>query len=111
MQTSVRQQLIHESIQLVEVARPLVEAVGRRDRDLGQQLRRALSSVALNVAEGFGNGAGNARLRFQTAKGSLHEAEAGLRLAVAWGYLQREAISPVLHAADALGARLYGLAR
>ena len=43
---------------LITLARPLVEGVARRDRDLGSQVRRALSSVALNVAEGFGSAAG-----------------------------------------------------
>lgn len=43
--------------------------------------------MALNVAEGFGNAAGNARLRFESAGGSRYEAQAGLRVAIAWGYV------------------------
>ena len=71
----------------------------------------ALSSVALNVSEGFGSAAGNARLRFESARGSLYEALAGLRVAVAWGYLSAEECAPVLMAGDPLAARVFGLGR
>ena len=56
----LRQQLLEQVLSLIELARPLVEAISRRDRDLGSQLRRALSSTALNLTEGFGSQAGNA---------------------------------------------------
>jgi len=46
--------ILEHSLEVVELARPLIEAVYRRDRDLALQLRRAISSVALNLAEGFG---------------------------------------------------------
>ena len=42
---------------------------------------------------------------------ALYEAQAGLRVAVAWGYLPVGAVDPVLEALDRLGGRLYGLAR
>lgn len=48
---------MNESFTSIQVARPLVDAVGRRDRDLASQIRRALSSVALNVGEGIGHAA------------------------------------------------------
>jgi hypothetical protein len=35
------------AIHAIETLRPVVEAVQRRDRDLADQLRRALSSVAV----------------------------------------------------------------
>jgi len=111
MHTPLRQVVLDQSLQLITLAQPLVAVVLRRDRDLGAQLRRALSSVALNIAEGFGTGAGSARLRFETARGSLYEAQAALRVAVAWAYVDSGAVAPVIAAADALAGRLYGLAR
>src|SRR5204862_7483684 len=90
MPIPLRQQLLEHALQIIELSRPLVAAISRRDRDLASQLRRALSSVALNLAEGFGSARGNERLRFETARGSLCEAQAGVRVAVAWGYFSAE---------------------
>ncbi len=111
MNTTLSQELLDRIITIITGARPLVEAVGRKDRDLESQLRRALSSVALNLAEGFGCHAGNARLRFRTALGSLYEARAALRVAGAWGYLDGASANRVVAELDSLGARLFGLAR
>ena len=87
MHIPLRQQLMDETLHLVEFTAPLVRHISRRDRDLASQIRRALSSVGLNLAEGFGNAQGNSRLRLESARGALYEAQAGLRIAVAWGYL------------------------
>jgi four helix bundle protein len=111
MHSPLRQLILEQVLQVIEQARPWVEAIARRDRDLGSQIRRALSSVALNVAEGFGSAAGNARLRFESARGSLYEGQAGLRVGVAWGYLSSEQCAPLLSAMDQIGARLFGLIR
>ena len=111
MRTHLHQDILEHAIEVIALARPLVEAVARRDRELASQLRRALSSIALNLAEGLATEAGNARLRFETARGSLCEAKAGLRVAVAWGYLSAEIAAGVLEHLHALGARVFGLAR
>ena len=111
MHSPLRQQLLDSALLIISQARPLVDAVARRDRDLGSQLRRALSSVALNLAEGLGSAAGNARLRFESARGSLYEAQAGLRVAVAWDYIAAEDCSAVLSALEQLAGRIYGLIR
>jgi len=110
MHNPSRQLLLDSILQLVEQARPLVEAVAKRDRDLASQIRRALSSVALNAAEAFGNSAGNTRLRMQSALGSFYEARAGLRVAAGWRYIPPEECAALLAANDQLGARLYTLA-
>ena len=111
MTTTLRQQLLEQSITIIGQARPLVEAIGRKDRELGSQLRRSLGSVALNVAEGFGAHAGNARLRFRTALGSLYESQAALQVAAAWGYVEQQETSRVVAALETFGGRLYGLSR
>jgi four helix bundle protein len=111
MPIPLRQQVLEQVIGVVELARPLVASIARRDRDLGSQIRRALSSVALNLAEGFGSAAGTARLRFESARGSLYETQAGLRVAVAWGYVAAAEVAPALAALDHLGGRVFGLVR
>jgi four helix bundle protein len=96
---------------VIELARPLVEAVQRRDRDLASQLRRAVSSIALNLAEGFGCTGGNRRLRFETALGSLKEAQMAIRISLAWGYFSQSVAAETVTSLEVLGGRVYGLAR
>jgi len=74
-------------LEAIEALRPLVARVRRRDRSLADQLVRAATSVALNIAEGDASDPGNQRARFSTAAGSAAEALAALKVAVAWGYL------------------------
>ncbi len=111
MTTPFRYQVLQHVAALITLARPLVEAIHRADRDLASQIRRALSSIGLNIAEAFGNDAGNARLRFRTARGSLYEAEAGIRIAIAWAHITEEQAQAALEMLDSLGARIYGLSK
>ena len=103
--------LLEHALAVTALTRPLVDAIQRKDRDLASQVRRAINSIALNVAEARGVASGNSRLRFETALGSLYEAQAGLKLALAWGYFTQSAAAEALEALHALGARVYGLAR
>jgi len=103
--------ILEHSLAVVELARPLVETIQRKDRDLASQLRRTISSVVLNLAEGFGAASGNSRLRFESAKGSLNEAQAGIRVAVAWRYIPQAAANEVLESMHLLGGRIYGLCK
>ena len=75
------------ALQVVREVVPLLEQIGRHDRDLERQLRRALTSVPLNLAEGSYSAGGNRRARYHTAAGSMREVIAGLEVAQALGYL------------------------
>ena len=79
-------QVAQLSIEVVEALRPLVPRIRRHDRSLADQLVRAASSVALNIAEGEHSDPGNRKARFYSAAGSANETLAALRVAVAWGY-------------------------
>ena len=74
----------------------MIGAIERRDADLARQLRRAASSVVLNLAEGSGSFGGVRTQRYRTALGSARETEACLRTAEAFGHI--EAVRPQLRA-------------
>jgi four helix bundle protein len=103
--------VVEHALGVIQLLRPLVAVIGRRDRDLASQVRRAASSIALNLEEGFGHSGGNARLRFESALGSAREAHAGLRVALAWGYVSPELAHPALQSLNSLVGRVRGLAR
>jgi four helix bundle protein len=111
MNTTLRQQLLDQVIVIIQRARPLVEGIERKDRDLSAQVKRSLNSIALNVTEAFGVRAGNSRLSFRRAQGELYESEAAFQLAAAWGYISEQQVRAIVADLSALGARLYGLAR
>ena len=73
------------SFQAIEALRFLMPRIQRHDRSLADQLRRAATSVALNIAEGNHSDPGNRKARFFTAKGSASEAISALRAATSWG--------------------------
>ncbi len=111
MHSPLQQQLIEESCHVIALARPLIERIEKRDRDLASQLRRSLSGITLCIAEGFGRRAGNARNLFETARGSLLESHAAFGVAIAWSYLSETNCAEVRQRLDRLSGRLFGLMR
>ena len=97
------------ALEAVQELRPLVARIAKQDRGLADQLRRAASSVVLNVAEANGCRGGNRRVRFSTALGSARESRACLDLAVAWGYVASRDTAPAHELYDRTSAMLYRL--
>ena len=53
-------------IALIGEMRPAMQGIARQDQDLARQMRRAFSSVAVNLAEGAGVRGGLRRARYET---------------------------------------------
>ena len=85
--------------------RPLVAKIEEHDRDLARQLRRAASSIALNLQEGSGSRGGTRRERYLNALGSARETGACLDVALALGYVA-EIDKALLDALDHVRATL-----
>ncbi len=80
---------IHDvMLDAITAMRPLVRSIESHDRDLASQLRRAASSVVLNLAEGSGSFGGVRRQRYRTALGSARETVACLQVAARFGYVE-----------------------
>jgi four helix bundle protein len=95
------------ALQTIETVGPIASVIGREDRDLARQLRRAATSVVLNLAEGERQRGGNRRSRFETAIGSANESVACLDCALALGYVGKsDAVAAAQDGFDRVGRTL-----
>ena len=75
-------------LELLRALRPVIEKIETHDRDLGRQLKKAATSIALNTCEGSGSNGGTRRERYRNALGSARETEGCLDAAMALGYVE-----------------------
>lgn len=79
---------------------------------LTAQLRRAATSIASNIAEGYGRGTTADYLRFlRMARGSLYEIDTQLLFSLDFGYLSAEAHESINDQLNECGRVLAGLIR
>ena len=95
--------------ELIAAVGPLVPQIKRQDRALADQLTRAASSIALNIAESAYSDPCNRRARLFTAAGSANETRAVLRVATTWRYCTVEATAPAQALLDHVLAILWKL--
>ena len=88
--------------------RVVAEAVARKDGALADQIRRAMASVALNIAEGAGSQGKNKNARYYNALGSAREVGSALEVAHAFGYVADIDVG-LLARLDQIRATLYRL--
>ena len=75
------------ALELVADLKPIVEVLQKHDSNLSDQIRRASTSVVLNLAEGASRAKGNKRRAYEIANGEAREVVGCLDCAMAWGYL------------------------
>ncbi len=75
-------------LEVVGELRGVIGEIERKDPDLARQMRRAASSVALNVSEGMYSRGKNRGARYHTAMGSMRETLACVEVGVALGYVE-----------------------
>jgi four helix bundle protein len=97
------------SLDVIRNLRSIVPVIKKHDRDLADQLRRAATSVSLNLGEGRRREAGDQRRLFEIAHGSAGEVLTALEVADAWGYVVDAAAARTL--LDRLLGLLWGLTR
>ena len=95
------------SLEVIKSLRSVVPQIERNDRDLADQLKRAASSVALNLSEGQRSLKGNKGKHYSIAHGSANEVRGALQTALAWGWIE-DASEPLRHL-DRLLALLWRL--
>jgi len=99
------------AIEIITALKPALDELKRHNKDLADQLRRAASSIALNVAEGSRR-TGKDRIHFyRIAAGSAAESSAAIDVAAAWGEISEEAASRVRTRLDRELRLLRGLTR
>jgi len=98
--------IIDVILEVIEMVRPLVEQIGRHDREHAKQIRDSLNSALLNTAEG-GPQEGARRLNhYRIALGSSRESLVALEGGVRWQFIP--SLSPeLIDKYDQVHATLY----
>ena len=92
---------------MADLVAPVVMMVGKKDRGLADQIRRATQSVVLALAEGWQVSGGNQRVHFERAAGSNAEVRAALRMAARWGYVDGARVRAIDALGDEVAAMLW----
>ena len=100
-------EVLEVALEMIAALRGPLAMLRRVDRDLADQVRRAASSVVLNIAEGAGRVGKDRPHHYRVAAGSNLEVAAALRVAVAWGDLEAAEVQAALELGRRVGAMLW----
>jgi len=79
--------IIDVILEVIELVRPLVEQIGRHDREHAKQIRDALNSALLNTAEGGPQEGARRSNHYRIALGSSRESLIALEGGVRWRFI------------------------
>ncbi len=99
------------SLDMQRALAPLVKLLATHDADLTKQLRRAATSVTLDISEANRRAGKDRSHLFRVALGSAAEVTACIDTAVAHEYLDLELAVEVLSLADRIRAMTFRLSR
>ncbi len=97
------------ALELAAALAPVIAAIARHDPDLARQLRRALASVPLNLAEGACRAGKDRAHAHRIAQGSAAEVRSAVRLAHVWQYVDDDLVAAAEPSLDRLAALLWRL--
>ena len=98
------------SIEVVELLRPVIARLRKRDKKLAVQLSDSSNSAPLNLAEGSQRAGADQLHHYRVAAGSAKEVRITVRVARCTGHLDGLDLARLDAAMDRQGALLYGLA-
>jgi four helix bundle protein len=93
------------TLQRIRTLVPVVTVLARHDPDLARQLRRAATSIALNIQEGRGRRGADRIQHWRVALGSAQEVDACLCVAEAFGHV----VAPTTAEGRALCSRVQAM--
>ena len=99
------------SLEMIEAVKPAIQRVAKKDRALANQMRRAASSVPLNISEGSQRFGRDRQHHYRIAAGSARELRAALRVAQLWDYVGDSVVESVDGILDKELALLWGLTK
>ena len=89
--------------------RPVIELAEGRDRNLGDQIKRAAASIPLNLSEGAQRTGKDRENHYRIAAGSAAELQTAIIIAVGWGYVSEKAAMPALELVSRVRAMMWRL--
>ena len=101
---------LDNALDLIRTLAPLCRTLARHDPKLVDQIRRAATSIANNLAEGQARVGRDRRHLARIAYASAAEVAASLQVAVAWGYVADGDVALALAKLDRVRALTWGLA-